>query len=266
MEIYQLGIKAVCEVAGAYCERVDEQVFAGSILERIYNQIAKADIIISDMTGRNPNVFYETGYAHALNKQVILLTQNVDDIPFDLKHYPHIVYSGKILTLKNQLEPRIRWCLENPSESLSSVDINLQFFINNIPLIDSPTINVHAADKTYQRAFSLSINMHNLGQEVIEPNSFKLSLVLPEFIEFEINPSISSQIQIPENKKVLNMRTIDRLFPEDWDSLQLECFIITKRLSSLQSDPSLDFNLRLLTELGPKDLPFTIKLKTAPVT
>jgi len=39
------------------------------------------------MTGRNPNVFYETGYAHALNKQVILLTQNADDrVAFKVIH------------------------------------------------------------------------------------------------------------------------------------------------------------------------------------
>jgi hypothetical protein len=40
--IYQLGIKPACEKAGAYCERVDEQVFQESMLERIYNQISKA--------------------------------------------------------------------------------------------------------------------------------------------------------------------------------------------------------------------------------
>jgi len=38
-DIYKLGIKATCEDAGAYCERVDEQVYQGSILERIMNQI-----------------------------------------------------------------------------------------------------------------------------------------------------------------------------------------------------------------------------------
>src|SRR5579859_3658565 len=78
-DIYQFGIKAACADVGAYCERVDEQHFHESILERIYNQIAKADVIISDMTGRNPNVFYETGYAHALGKRVILLTQAAAD-------------------------------------------------------------------------------------------------------------------------------------------------------------------------------------------
>lgn len=62
-DIYALGIRPACEAAGAYCERVDEQIFHESILQRIYNQIAKADVIVADLTARNPNVFYETGYA-----------------------------------------------------------------------------------------------------------------------------------------------------------------------------------------------------------
>src|SRR3954452_23592229 len=61
-------------------------------LERIYRQIELADIIIADMSGKNPNVFYEVGYAHAKQKLCILLTANADDIPFDLKHQRHIVY------------------------------------------------------------------------------------------------------------------------------------------------------------------------------
>jgi nucleoside 2-deoxyribosyltransferase len=112
-DIYQFGIKPACADAGAYCERVDEQIFTETIMERIYNQIAKADIIVAEMTGRNPNVFYETGYAHALNKPVVLLTQHAEDIPFDLKQYPHIIYSGKIVVLKQHLESRIRWLIEN---------------------------------------------------------------------------------------------------------------------------------------------------------
>lgn len=112
-DVYKLGIKAACKDAGAYCEKVDEQIFLESILERIYDQISKADIIIADMTGRNANVFYETGYAHALKKPVILLTQNVDDIPFDLKHYPHIIYSGRVAELKSELTKRLRFCMEN---------------------------------------------------------------------------------------------------------------------------------------------------------
>src|ERR1043165_7677746 len=127
-DIYEVGIKQACKDASAYCERVDEQIFDESILERVYNQISRADVIVAEMTGRNPNVFYEVGYAHALNKRVILLTQKADDIPFDLQQFPHIIYDGKISTLKSQLEARVRWCVENPKESIAKTDINLDFY------------------------------------------------------------------------------------------------------------------------------------------
>ena len=110
-DIYKFGIKGAAAEVGAYAERVDEQAFTEGILERIYNQISKADVIVADMTDRNPNVFYEVGYAHALGKIVLLLTQRADDIPFDLKHRQHIVYSGKIDTLRQQLSPKLTWAI-----------------------------------------------------------------------------------------------------------------------------------------------------------
>ncbi len=62
-DIYEIGIKEAAETAGAYAERLDKQMFAENILQRMYNQINKADVLVADMTGRNPNVFYEVGYA-----------------------------------------------------------------------------------------------------------------------------------------------------------------------------------------------------------
>lgn len=113
-DAYELGIKPACVQAGASCARVDEQLFLENILERIYGQIAKADVIVAEMTGRTPNVFYEVGYAHGLGKPVILLTSKAADIPFDLMHYPHVVYGGQIRTLKAELEKKIAWCIEHP--------------------------------------------------------------------------------------------------------------------------------------------------------
>src|SRR5437870_420423 len=94
-DIYKFGIKGAAQDAGAYAERIDEQIFTEGILDRVFNQINKADVIVADMTGRNPNVFYEVGYAHALGKIGLLLTQDAADIPLDLKHQ-HIVYGGSI--------------------------------------------------------------------------------------------------------------------------------------------------------------------------
>ena len=110
-DIYEIGIKEAAEAAGAYAERLDKQIFTENILDRLYNQINKSDILVADMTGRNPNVFYEVGYAHALGKIVLLLTKNADDIPFDLKHYPHIVYGSSISRLRNDLSERLGWAV-----------------------------------------------------------------------------------------------------------------------------------------------------------
>lgn len=108
-DIYKVGIKESCEKLGFLAERVDEQIYSETILDRIYRQIKIADVVIADMTGRNANVFYEVGYAHALGKSCILLTQSADDIPFDLKHHRHIVYENSISKLKSMLEIELTW-------------------------------------------------------------------------------------------------------------------------------------------------------------
>ena len=114
-DIYLLGIRAACEKVGIDCERVDEQIFQETILDRIINEISSADLIIAETTGRNPNVFYEIGYAHALGKRVMLLTKSGSDIPFDLKSYPHLIYKGSISRLKAELVKRIpKYLQEEP--------------------------------------------------------------------------------------------------------------------------------------------------------
>jgi len=146
-DIYKFGIKGAAEDVGAYAERVDEQIFSEGILERIFNQISKADVIIADMTGRNPNVFYEVGYAHALGKIVLLLTQEADDIPFDLKHRPHTVYAGKIETLREELTKKLNWAISESKRkkkqisseqfllSISGIDIPEDYSFDNVPVI-----------------------------------------------------------------------------------------------------------------------------------
>src|SRR2546430_15128697 len=113
-DIYKFGIKGAADDVGAYAERLDEQIFHEGMLDRIFNQISKADVIVADMSGRNPNVFYEVGYAHALGKIVLLLTQNADDIPFDLKHRQHTVYGGSIDVLRRGLLPELQWAIAPP--------------------------------------------------------------------------------------------------------------------------------------------------------
>lgn len=108
-DVYKLAIQAAALEADITAERVDEQKFSGTILERVYRQIETADFIIADMTGQNANVFYEVGYAHAHRKLCTLLTQDVADIPFDLKQHRHVVYGGSLATLKTSLMAEFSW-------------------------------------------------------------------------------------------------------------------------------------------------------------
>ncbi len=129
---YRLGIKPACEEAGATCTRVDEQIFLENILQRNYGQIATADVVIAEMTGRNPNVFYEVGYAHGVGKRVILLTKSTDDIPFDLRHYPHIVHGGSISAIKRDLKPKVEWVMAHLKDPIAPLlpgvsSVNSQF-------------------------------------------------------------------------------------------------------------------------------------------
>jgi hypothetical protein len=123
-DVYKLGIKEVASNLGIRAERVDEQLYHEGILDRIYNQIGIADIIIADMTGRNANVFYEVGYAHAKGKLCLHLTQEATDIPFDLQHHRHIVYGDSIIKLKDELLENLEWAkieVENYRKSLIRV-------------------------------------------------------------------------------------------------------------------------------------------------
>jgi nucleoside 2-deoxyribosyltransferase len=125
-DIYRLGIKEPAETLGIRAERVDEQIFhKENILERIYGQIDAADLIIADLTGRNPNVFYETGYAHAKGKLCLLLTSRADDIPFDLKHHRHLIYGDSIQNLRLALLKDLEWLKAEVANRRSVLTVRL---------------------------------------------------------------------------------------------------------------------------------------------
>jgi hypothetical protein len=93
--IWSKILKPTIENLNIPVKRADD-LFGRDIVEDIWKEILTSNIIIADITNRNPNVFYELGIAHTLGKKVILLTQSVDDIPFDLNRYRHIIYQDNL--------------------------------------------------------------------------------------------------------------------------------------------------------------------------
>jgi len=254
-DIYEFGIKAACVEAGAYCERVDEQFFHESMLERIYNQIAKADVLVADMTGRNPNVFYEVGYAHALGKRPILLTQRSDDIPFDFKHFSHIVYEGKITGLKEDLYKKVRWALENPIGFKGGIERQFDFVIRDISILMKKQIELLLADLPTS-AFSFVLNINNSTARSIEVQRFKLGLVVKPDLNVTVTEGVRSRhIKTTTIRtRAENLWIIAEAFevmPGCWEQIN----VAFSRETEFDVNGVVDLTLRVFTSTGPQDYP-----------
>jgi len=92
--LYEGPIQSSVSKVGLRCERADEIPGVQMITWDIWERINRARVLVAELTDRNANVFYELGVAHALSKDVVLITQSMDFVPFDLKALRCIVYEA----------------------------------------------------------------------------------------------------------------------------------------------------------------------------
>jgi hypothetical protein len=109
--------------AGLRAVRADADIFGtGKIIDQIWSGINASKVLVAELTTRNPNVFYELGLAHALDKPVVLVSSNEEDVPFDLKHIRVIYYDvndpfwGQKLI--DKVAENIVSALKNPEEAV----------------------------------------------------------------------------------------------------------------------------------------------------
>lgn len=112
--VYNDHIKPTISDLNLHIIRGDDFFSENAIVNEIWAAIYHCRLVIAECTDRNPNVYYELGLAHAVGKPSILLVQNIDDIPFDLRHLRIIVYEPTpegLKTLETQLRKAIEWLL-----------------------------------------------------------------------------------------------------------------------------------------------------------
>lgn len=85
-------LKETAELAGFRCRRADDIWENPAVIQDVVSLIDRSKIVICDCSTRNPNVFYEIGISHTLGREVILITQSAEDIPFDLRHLRYVSY------------------------------------------------------------------------------------------------------------------------------------------------------------------------------
>jgi hypothetical protein len=92
--IYKIYICSALKNLGLKVNRSDEIFGIRPVIEDIWEHINEASLIIADISGNNPNVMYEVGIASTLEKRVIIITQNMEDIPNSMKVYKYILYDN----------------------------------------------------------------------------------------------------------------------------------------------------------------------------
>ncbi|HXQ34321.1 MAG TPA: hypothetical protein VN843_09930 [Anaerolineales bacterium] len=112
-DTYYLGIIPAARRASAICVRVDQQDLSKQIVETIYSEIRLSDMVIADLTNANPNVTYELGFAHALEKPSIHISANQpENLPFDLRQWStHFYKFGSVHELTKKLSEMIQHIL-----------------------------------------------------------------------------------------------------------------------------------------------------------
>lgn len=116
---YEKVIRPAIEAAGLLSVRGDEIYARQAIVEDIWHSIRKARVVVAELSGRNPNVMYEIGLAHAIGKPIVLITRSEDDVPFDLRALRYVFYDLNEpdwgTYLRKQLTDILNVILENPT-------------------------------------------------------------------------------------------------------------------------------------------------------
>ena len=112
-ELYEDVIRPVCADLGIEAYRASDIYGPGVILRDIIQGLTESHVVIAEVTPANPNVFYELGYSHALQKPTILLAdREATKLPFDISGYRVIFYDNTIRG-KNTVEDDLRRHLSN---------------------------------------------------------------------------------------------------------------------------------------------------------
>jgi hypothetical protein len=104
--------------------RLDKIRAAGSITEDLVDELRKSTLCIADVTGENPNVMWEIGFATALKKPIIAINQG-SGLPFDIKDVRTLSYDRKSLskTLRDPLVKALKATLERYVAKQSSLTV-----------------------------------------------------------------------------------------------------------------------------------------------
>jgi hypothetical protein len=132
-QVFRHVIAPAATECGYEAIRADNISEPGLITSQVIQHVVADPLVVADLTGRNPNVFYELALRHAIKKPVVQIIQANEQIPFDVAATRTVQLDhhdlDSVAHAKQEIIRHIKSVEQNPSEvdNPISVAIDLQF-------------------------------------------------------------------------------------------------------------------------------------------
>jgi hypothetical protein len=176
-----------------------------------------------------------------------LLTQDAADIPFDLQHYPHIIYEGSIVQLKNELERRVAWYLEQPESETFDILSNLEYFIEGQRMIEGaeiaiakvkrPTDNMAdgiSMQDAYKTRHYFDLLLHNRSDDFICLDRLRIVFAQDCHNVCKVRISGPSESHLPGGGFISWIDVPSEILPSAWERFQCMARIDFRKLEEDQ--------------------------------
>ena len=206
-KLFRYIINPVCQSCGFDAIRVDQINDSDSITQTIIDKLLSAELVIADISGHNPNVFYEMGYRKCTNKPIIHLKKKGESIPFDVNTVRTFEYDLTDLDSVEEVKTRLQqtigtFSFENADDSSDqAAEQGMQLLPGILPMLyqiqDSITELKEQISKkdteTIQAIMQTSLNNASKQEST---DAIMMKMLLPELIK---NPeSFQHLMQIAE--------------------------------------------------------------------
>lgn len=145
-KLYDQIYKPAIESSGFISKRADSLFRPSPIIQDIWEYINNSKILLADLTGLNPNVMYELGLAHAISKPVILISDDISNVPFDLRFLRILIYDNKspdwAEKLRQSIQISISEILTSPTDSILPAFLKLRPYIQETDQISAELIEI----------------------------------------------------------------------------------------------------------------------------
>jgi hypothetical protein len=105
---YKHVLKKAMEESAVNYDCEEPKAGRANIMKDVVNKLVNAHLVLGILTDKNPNVWYELGVRHGLQKPTVMVMEEGEKIPFDISQYGVVTYDNKIIN-KSRLLPLIHY-------------------------------------------------------------------------------------------------------------------------------------------------------------